>query len=79
MNSEGGAPSPASGQNLVGGGLAPGVAAQLQAMGHDLQFISLRGELRMGYASAAVVEDGLVRAGADPRRSGRAGSVESGK
>lgn len=56
-------------------GFSPGVLSQLRTLGHDLQRISLRGKLRMGYASTAVIEDGKVRAGADPRRSGQAGAI----
>ncbi|MCG8608590.1 gamma-glutamyltransferase [bacterium] len=57
-------------------GFAPGILRQLRAMGHQLQRISLRGELRMGYASAAVIERNQVRAGADPRRSGWAAAIK---
>lgn len=57
-------------------GFAPGVLQQLQQLGHDIQVISARGELRMGYASVVMVEERSVRAGADPRRSGEAGVVE---
>ena len=56
-------------------GFAPGVLDELRALGHEIQRISLRGELRMGYAAAAMIEEGEVRAGADPRRSGAAGAV----
>jgi gamma-glutamyltranspeptidase len=54
---------------------APDVLHRLAAMGHRLQRISLRGELRMGYGAAVLIEDGRVRAGADPRRSGAAAAV----
>ncbi|MFQ5632947.1 MAG: gamma-glutamyltransferase, partial [bacterium] len=57
-------------------GFAPGVLEQLQAKGHDLQRISARGELRMGYAAAALIDGKQIRAGADPRRSGQAGAVK---
>lgn len=57
-------------------GFAPGLLEQLGVLGHDLQLISTRGELRMGYGAAVVVEKGKVRAGADPRRSGKAGIVK---
>jgi gamma-glutamyltranspeptidase len=56
-------------------GFAPGILERLHAMGHELQRISLRGELRMGYAAAAVIEANQVRAGADPRRSGQAAAI----
>ncbi len=57
-------------------GFAPGILSQLHKMGHDLQRISMRGELRMGYASAAIIDGKQARAGADPRRSGKAGAVK---
>jgi gamma-glutamyltranspeptidase len=57
-------------------GFAPGVLDQLQAMGHDIQLISRRGELRMGYSAAIMIKDGQVIAGGDPRRSGEARTVE---
>jgi len=57
-------------------GFAPGVMDKLAEMGHEIQRISLRGELRMGYAAAAIVEGGTATAGADPRRSGQAGAVK---
>ncbi len=52
--------------------IAPSVVRELRAMGHRVQMISLRGEMRMGYGAAAVIENGEVTAGADPRRSGSA-------
>ena len=57
-------------------GFAPGVLEKLRKMGHQVQLISRRGELRMGYASAVMVEEGRVRAGGDPRRSGEAEVVK---
>lgn len=56
-------------------GFAPEVTRRLEMMGHVLQPISFRGELRMGYGAAVVVEDGRARAGGDPRRSGAGGAV----
>ncbi len=56
-------------------GYAPGVIGKLETLGHRFNFISLPGELRMGYGAAVMVEKGQVRAGADPRRSGAAGAV----
>ena len=56
-------------------GFNPRVVAELTRMGHTLQPISLRGELRMGYGAAIVIEEAEVRAGADPRRSGYAAAV----
>ena len=57
-------------------GFAPGLLERLGSLGHDLQLISTRGELRMGYGAAVVVEKGRVKAGADPRRSGAAGVIK---
>ncbi|MFV2007187.1 MAG: gamma-glutamyltransferase [Longimicrobiales bacterium] len=56
-------------------GFAPGVVRALEAMGHTLRRISLRGEVRMGYGAAVMVDGGVAVAGADPRRSGAAGAV----
>ncbi len=56
-------------------GFEPGVIRALQAMGHTLRRISLRGEVRMGYGAAVMVDGGDAVAGADPRRSGAAGAV----
>lgn len=56
-------------------GFAPHVQTDLESLGHRLRFISLPGELRMGYASAISLGDSTVTAGADPRRSGAAGAV----
>ena len=62
-------------------GFAPNVDRDLEQFGHKLRFISLPGELRMGYAAAITFSDRTVTAGADPRRAGAAGAVntESGK
>jgi gamma-glutamyltranspeptidase len=56
-------------------GFAPRVKRDLTALGHRLNFISLPGELRMGYASAITIGDTSVTAAADPRRAGAAGAV----
>jgi gamma-glutamyltranspeptidase len=56
-------------------GFAPEVVRQLRALGYDLTFVSLRGELREGYGAAVRLQDGTVAAGADPRRSGAAGAL----
>jgi gamma-glutamyltranspeptidase/Tol biopolymer transport system component len=56
-------------------GFAPSVDRDLERLGHRLRFISLRGELRMGYAAAIAFSDRTVTAGADPRRAGAAGAV----
>ncbi len=55
--------------------IAPSVIRRLEALGHELQVISLKGELRMGYAAAVAIGNGSVTAGADPRRSGAAGAI----
>jgi gamma-glutamyltranspeptidase len=56
-------------------GFAPEVVRRLLEMGYNLEFISAKGELRMGYGAALVVRGGAVSAGADPRRAGSAGSL----
>ena len=57
-------------------GVAPAVIRELRGMGHVFQMISLRGELRMGYAAAVLIKDGRAVAGADPRRSGAAQAAQ---
>ena len=52
--------------------IARSVGRELRAMGHRVQMISLRGEMRMGYGAAVVIGNNEVTAGADPRRSGAA-------
>ena len=52
--------------------IAPSVVRELRGMGHRFQKISLRGEMRMGYGAAVVIQNGEATAGADPRRSGSA-------
>ena len=56
-------------------GFSPDVMKHLQAMGYEFNRISVRGELRMGYGAAVVIGNGVVTAGADPRRSGTAGAI----
>jgi gamma-glutamyltranspeptidase len=56
-------------------GFAPRVLRELEAMGHSFQPISLRGELRMGYGAAVVIDGNRVSAGGDPRRSGTGGAA----
>jgi gamma-glutamyltranspeptidase len=56
-------------------GFSPRVERGLTSLGHRLHFISLPGELRMGYAAAITIGDSTVTAGADPRRAGAAGAV----
>ncbi len=63
----------------VEAGLAPEVLVALRRLGHEVQVISLPGELRMGYAAAVgVPREGWVVAAADPRRSGAAGALGCG-
>jgi gamma-glutamyltranspeptidase len=57
-------------------GFSPDVMARLRAMGYEFNRISVRGELRMGYGAAVVIGNGVVTAGADPRRAGAAGAVK---
>lgn len=56
-------------------GFAPGVIRALEAKGWDMEPITLRGELRMGYGAAVSIERGKASAGADPRRAGAAGAI----
>ena len=56
-------------------GFSPDVMKTLQAMGYEFNRISVRGELRMGYGAAVVIGNGVVTAGADPRRAGAAGAI----
>lgn len=60
----------------VEAGFSPSALRRLEEMGHRFNRISLDGEVRMGYGAAVVIRDGKVSAGADPRRSGAAGTVE---
>ncbi|MEO7218516.1 MAG: gamma-glutamyltransferase, partial [Gemmatimonadaceae bacterium] len=56
-------------------GFSPKAEQDMEKFGHHLRFISLPGELRMGYAAAITIGEKTVTAGADPRRSGAAGAV----
>jgi gamma-glutamyltranspeptidase len=56
-------------------GFSPAAIEELRRLGHEIELISRKGELRMGYGAAVMVENGRVRVGADPRRSGGAGAV----
>jgi len=60
-------------------GFSPDVVAALRGMGYRLDFISLKGELRMGYGAAVQVDGGTARAGGDPRRAGAAGATGPGR
>lgn len=57
-------------------GFSPDALHQLESMGHGFERISLKGELRMGYAAAVLIRGGKAIAGADPRRSGAAGAAK---
>ena len=75
----GGGPGPVAGRQLtvdIEDGFSPDVMARLKTMGYEFNRISVRGELRMGYGAAVVLGNGVVTAGADPRRSGTAGAVK---
>jgi gamma-glutamyltranspeptidase len=57
-------------------GFSPIVIARLRALGYNLSFVSLRGEVREGYGAAVRVDGKVVTAGADPRRAGAAGAIK---
>ena len=57
-------------------GFSPDVVATLRGMGYRFELVSLRGELRMGYGAAVMIDGARIRAGGDPRRSGAAGAVD---
>jgi gamma-glutamyltranspeptidase/glutathione hydrolase len=56
-------------------GFSPEVIRKIRAMGYDITFVSLRGELREGYGAAVAIDGKTVTAGADPRRTGAAGAI----
>lgn len=60
-------------------GFSPTVIARLRALGYDLNFVSLPGELREGYGAAVRMDGTVVTAGADPRRAGAAGAIAGTK
>jgi gamma-glutamyltranspeptidase len=59
-------------------GIVGSVIEQMRERGHRMMPMGMKGEVVMGYAAVAVVdlENGEVLAGADPRRSHYAGSVQ---
>ncbi|MEP6780577.1 MAG: gamma-glutamyltransferase [Gemmatimonadaceae bacterium] len=57
-------------------GFSPDVIKKIRAMGYDITFVSMRGELREGYGAAVSIDGKTVMAGADPRRAGAAGAVQ---
>ena len=56
-------------------GFSPDVIKKIRAMGYDITFVSMRGELREGYGAAVSFDGKTVTAGADPRRAGAAGAI----
>ena len=56
-------------------GFSPDAIAALRAMGYRFDVVSLKGELRMGYGSAVMIDGGRIRGGGDPRRAGVAGAL----
>lgn len=60
-------------------GFSPTVIARLRALGYDINFVSLPGELREGYGAAVRIDGKVVTAGADPRRTGAAGAITGTK
>ncbi|WP_206044662.1 gamma-glutamyltransferase [Gemmatimonas groenlandica] len=76
----GGAPGAAAGTPVpytlqLEDGFSPTVIARLRALGYDINFVSLPGELREGYGAAVRIDGKVVTAGADPRRTGAAGAI----
>lgn len=68
----------ASGREMVidiEDGFSPDAIAALRAMGYRFDVVSLKGELRMGYGSAVMIDGGRIRGGGDPRRAGVAGAI----
>ena len=77
----GGAPGAAPGTSVpytlqLEDGFSPAVITRLRALGYDITFVSLPGELREGYGSAVRIDGKVVTAGADPRRAGAAGAIK---
>jgi gamma-glutamyltranspeptidase/glutathione hydrolase len=76
VGGRGGAPAVPAPYNIqMEDGFSPDVIKKLRAMGYDITFVSLRGELREGYGAAVSIDGKTVMAGADPRRAGAAGAV----
>ena len=71
----GGAGAPGETVIDIEDGIAPDVIATLRSMGYRFDVISLKGELRMGYGAAVMIDGHRVRGGGDPRRAGTAGAV----
>ena len=60
-------------------GFSPDVVSTLRGMGYHFDIISLKGELRMGYGAAVMIDGARVRGGGDPRRAGAAGALPATK
>jgi gamma-glutamyltranspeptidase len=60
-------------------GFSPTVIARLRALGYELSFVSLPGELRVCYGAAVRMDGKVVTAGAEPRRAGAAGAIAGTK
>jgi gamma-glutamyltranspeptidase len=71
----GGAGAQAESNVDIESGFSPAVLRRLEEIGHRFNVVSLPGEVREGYAAAVLIENGKVRAGGDPRRSGAGGAV----
>ncbi len=56
-------------------GFSPDVIKRLRALGYEISFVSLRGEVREGYGAAITINGKTITAGADPRRAGAAGAI----
>ena len=56
-------------------GFSPEAMRALTSLGYRLRLVSLLGELREGYGAALTIHNGVVTAGADPRRGGAAGAI----
>ncbi|HKW48514.1 MAG TPA: gamma-glutamyltransferase, partial [Gemmatimonadaceae bacterium] len=56
-------------------GFSPDVMRHLVSLGYRPRLVSLLGELREGYGAAVAIRNGVVTAGADPRRAGAAGAI----
>ncbi|MEY4856484.1 MAG: hypothetical protein RLZZ97_1314, partial [Gemmatimonadota bacterium] len=84
LPSGGGAPGAVAGTPVpytlqLEDGFSPTVIARLRALGYDINFVSLPGELREGYGAAVRIDGKVVTAGADPRRTGAAGAITGTK
>jgi len=60
---------------IIEDGFSPDVVKRLRELGYELNFVSLKGELREGYGAAVSIDGKKATAGAEPRRAGTAGAV----